>query len=427
MQAIINPSTISGGVDAPTSKSMMQRTFAGALLHIGETTIFNPGYSDDDQSALRIAQELGATIISQSRDVIKVKSNGVNPLSSYINCGESGLSARLFAPIAALSHAKILINGKGSLLQRPMDMYREIFSDLNVSVSDFNGNLPISVQGPLKPKSIKIDGSMSSQFLSGLLFALSFSAREAMSIEVANLKSKPYIDLTIQVLSKFGKHITHDNYQVFYIDPSVFETKKEVAITIEGDWSSAAYWLTAGAMNGSVKLTGLELDSVQADRAILKVLEDAGVNISVTVSEILIKTTKLKAFEFNAIDCPDLFPILSILATGCEGESRIIGIHRLLNKESNRVESIKDMLKQFNASFYIDNDAFYIKGINALQSCSINSYNDHRIVMAAAIGALRANGPVTINGIEAVNKSYPDFFGHLSSLGISCAIINNKI
>ena len=426
MRAIINPSTISGVINAPPSKSLMQRVCAGALLNAGKTTIFNPGYSDDDQAAIRIMQQLGATIISQVENMIEINSKGINPIDNHINCSESGLSARLFAPIAALSHSKIVINGKGSLLQRPMDMYGKIFTALDVLVSDFNGYLPISVHGPLQPKSIKIEGSMSSQFLSGILFAQSFSAHEAIVIEVDNLKSKPYIDLTIQVLSIFGKHITHDNYQVFYIDPTVFETKKEVAITIESDWGSAAYWLAAGAMLGSIKVTGLEFDSKQADRTILNVLQDIGANLTATASEILIKAGKRAAFEFNATDCPDLFPILSILATGCEGESRIMGIHRLLHKESNRFESIKDMLTQFNAPFYSDNDTFYIKGVDKLQSCIINSYNDHRIVMAAAIGALRANGPVSINGAEAVNKSYPDFFRHLSSLGIDYSLINSQ-
>ena len=423
MQATIDPGYISGILTAPPSKSITQRAFAAALLHTGNTIIHNAGRSVDEMAALRVIQQLGSTIIAETQDHIEVISTGIHPVSDHINCGESGLSARLFTPIAALSGQSITVNGAGSLLHRLMDGFKEALSLLDVAVSNFNGYLPITVMGPLQANHIKLSAESSSQFLSGLLFAYSYSAKEPVVVEVSELKSKPYIDLTLDVLAHFGKTIRHDNYRQFHIDPSLFTLTDTVEINIEADWSSAAYLLVAGAIAGSVMVKNLNVYSKQADNAILELLKNAGAEIIIEGNSVTAKKSRLSAFEFDATHCPDLFPVLAILAACCDGESYITGVHRLFNKESNRAESISEMLENFAVPFSLEDDSLCITGVRRLQGTVIDCYNDHRIAMAAAIGALRANGRVDIAHADAVNKSYPSFFNDLISCGVKCNLL----
>lgn len=401
MQAIVSPGKISGTLTPPASKSLMQRACAAALLHHGHTTIYNYGISEDDKAALRIIEQLGAQV-SFAGDSISINSMGIQPITNKIDCGESGLSARLFIPIAALHHRPIQITGHGSLLNRPFDVYADVLPQLGVQVT--GSKLPMTVNGPLQPKDITIDGSVSSQFLSGLLFAFSYSATAPIVITVNGLNSKPYIDMTLDVLQRFGKQIHHDNYHKFYINTQT-TTSGDIEINIEADWSAAANFIVAKGIGHTISINNLNYDSLQADRAILQVVNE-----------------QRTAFNFDATDCPDLIPILSVYAAYCSGTSTIQGMNRLVHKESNRVESITHMLQALGVSHSLQGNTLEVTGGRPLQSCTVNGYNDHRIVMAAAIAALGAAGDVTINDAQAVAKSYPDFFKHLSSLGAKCIL-----
>lgn len=424
MKATIEPSYINGDLRPPSSKSITQRAYAAALLHKGKTIIRHAGTSDDDVAALRIIQQLGATIVSQREDVIEIVSNGVMPTQDSINCGESGLSARLFTPIAALCGQTMSIEGTGSLLQRPMDEFKQLLTPLGVSISGFNGYLPFTVKGPMVPRSIKIDASEGSQFLSGLLFALSYCATEQINIDVTGLASRPYIDVTLDVLRQFGKPISQKYYKYFTIDPALFTHTDTVELTVEADWSSAAFMLVAGAIAGKVTLNNLNTQSKQADRAIVDVLQSAGADMIIDGTAITTNKSRMTAFEFDATHCPDLFPVLAILAACCNGESHILGVHRLFHKESNRVESVTEMLHDFQVPWSVEDDKLYVTGGQRLHGTVIDTYKDHRIVMAATIGALRANGQVDISHVEAVNKSYPDFFKELIKCGVKCNFDN---
>ena len=423
MQVTIDPGSISGTVKAPPSKSMTQRAYAAALLHNGRTSIHNAGHSDDEQAAFGIIQQLGAKISNKADDNIDIESGGVMPVSSEINCTESGLCARLFTPIAALSGHVITIAGRRSLLHRPMHGFGEVLPLLGVSLNDFNSHLPFELQGPLQARSIKMNAESGSQFLSGLLFAYSSCAKEPVEIEVSGLKSKPYIDLTLDVLRHFGKPISHNDHGTFYIAPSLFTYPDTVSINIEADWSSAAFLLVAGAIAGGVTVKNLNTLSRQADRAMLDVLNSAGADVTVDNDTITVKKSRLQAFEFDATHCPDLFPVLAVLAACCDGESEVKGVHRLFHKESNRAESISEMLENFAVPYSLEDDALCITGIRKLQGTVIDSYHDHRIAMAAAVGALRANGPVDITHAGAINKSYPRFFEDLISCGVKCNLL----
>jgi 3-phosphoshikimate 1-carboxyvinyltransferase len=402
----------------------MQRVCAAALLHHGTTIITNPGSSDDDQAAIEIIKALGADVKQLNENTLEITSQGVYPKTDHIHCGESGLSARLFIPIAALSNKAIRIEGSGSLVNRPLDVFTEVLPEMNVTVQHNSGKLPFVIQGPLQATDIELDGSVSSQFLSGLLFACGHEPPRAVTIKVKDLKSKPYIDLTLAVLEQFGYVVQNDNYELFTIEPRRSITK-DIIIDIEGDWSSAAIMMVGAALSGNVSFSGLDINSAQADKAVLNALRLAGAELN-TGGTIEVKRAQLRGFEFDATHCPDLFPALAILASCSSGESRVHGIHRLIHKESNRIESISDMLEAFGVFHAVEDDALYIEGRQTLQPASIFSHHDHRIAMAAAIGALRAYDTVYISKAEAVSKSYPDFFTDLQRLGAHVRLVRDR-
>jgi 3-phosphoshikimate 1-carboxyvinyltransferase len=425
----IKPSVINGTIVAPTSKSSMQRACAAALLHNGETVIFNPGKSNDDFAALDIIKKLGATVTQQKDGDLIINSSGfISPSEDGgINCGESGLSIRMFTPIAALSNKEITITGTGSLLKRPMDFFDEIFPQLGITVTSNNGMLPLKIKGPLQPKDITIDGSLSSQFLTGLLFAYVKAATHAVTITVNNLKSKPYIDLTLQVMKHFGYEVENNNYESFTINPINQSTDKPINYTVEGDWSGAAFLLVAGAVAGGITVKGLDVFSTQADKAILQAIMDCGANISIEEKQISISPPSVdggKPFHFNATDCPDLFPPLVTLASYCNGTTVIEGISRLAHKESNRALTLQQEFAKMGVEIILQDDLMMIKGGEGVKGATVHSHHDHRIAMACAVAALKANGETVIEEAEAINKSYPDFYEHLKLLNADVSLNN---
>lgn len=419
MQVTVYPGAVNGSIDAPSSKSMTQRAYAAALLHKGTTIISHAGDSDDEAAALNAIEALGATIKGRTPDSIELYSNGVAPRSDAIYVGESGLAARLFVSIAALADEQLTITGSGTLLKRPLQGIEHTLKALNVNLLTANNFLPVTLQGPLAPVSLEVDGSGGSQLISGLLFALSYAVKEPVKLVVNKLTSKPYVDMTLQMLEQCGRPIVQKNYKEFIIDPDNFSIPTDLHLHVEGDWSGAANLLVAGAIAGNVTVSNLDTRSAQADRAIYTILKDAGADMTAAGQSVTVKSAKLRGFEYDATDSPDLFPILAILAANCRGDSRITGVHRLFNKESNRAESISEMLEAFNVPFSIEDDALCIEGVQQLRGTVIDSYADHRIAMATAVGALNASGPVDIQGADAVNKSYPGFFNALSLLGVN--------
>ena len=413
----IQPGKISGNIDAPTSKSSMQRACAAALLNNGKTIIGNPGRSNDDLAALGVIDNLGAKVLQQSTNELVIESEGVKPVSREMNCGESGLGIRMFAPIAALSNQEIIINGTGSLLSRPMDFFDEIFPKLGIEIESNHGKLPIKIKGPLKPVDITIDGSLSSQFLTGLLMAYGKAATQPVTITVNNLKSKPYIDLTLQVMQEFGYSVINHQYESFEIHPVNVPSHQPKNYLVEGDWSGAAFLLVAGAIAGQIAIKGLNVFSSQADKAILRALTMSEAVVSIAEDKIVIGPGKLKAFHFDATDCPDLFPPLVALASFCEGTTVIEGVSRLAHKESNRGLTLQEEFGKMGIEITLQDDLMLVKGGTGLKAATVHSHHDHRIAMACAVAALRAEGETTIEEAEAINKSYPTFYSDLKKLG----------
>lgn len=422
MQVKIHPSTLSGKITAPASKSAMQRACALALLNNGQSHIQNPGTSKDDKAALSIIKELGAVVETLEDGSFKITgSNFIEENETgerTINCGESGLSIRMFAPIAALASQPINIIGNGSLVNRPMDFFDEIFPLLKVKVQSNHGKLPLSIQGPLQPTAISIDGSLSSQFLTGLLFAFAKAATSDVTIKVNDLKSKPYIDLSLQMLEYFGYTISHNNYEAFHIKPVNQSTSQLINYTVEGDWSGASFLLVAGAIAGNISVKGLDVFSVQADKAILQALMSAGANMSITQESIDIRSVAaLKPFHFNATHCPDLFPPLVALAAYCDGTSVIEGVGRLAHKESDRALTLQEEFAKLGLEIKLQDDLMIIEGRKGLKASTVHSRHDHRIAMALAVAALNAEGEMVIEEAEAIDKSYPAFYEHIKLIG----------
>lgn len=396
----------------------MQRACAAALLCRGTTTIHHPGSSNDDLAALDVIYKLGASINKKDNGDIEIVSEGVQPRTNEIHCGESGLGIRMFSPLAALSERELTISGSGSLVKRPMDFFDQIFPQLGITIHSNQGKLPLVIRGPLRPCNITIDGSLSSQFLTGLLMAFAAAHASDVTISVIDLKSRPYIDLTLDVLKKFGITIINKDYKEFYF-PSALSSFVPTRYTIEGDWSGGAFLLVAGAIAGNIQVYGLDPASSQADKAILQALSMSGASLSVSDDRISVAPAKLKAFHFDATDCPDLFPPLVALAAYCEGFSVINGVKRLTHKESDRSLTLQEEFGKMGLKIELQDDLMIIHGGEGLNGALVHSHHDHRIAMACAVAALRAQGDTTIEVAEAIGKSYPSFYDHLVQLGVT--------
>lgn len=419
----IQPGRVHGTIHANASKSAMQRACAAALLSKGTTIIHNPGKSNDDNAAIKIIQSLGAQIEPLDGNSISIISKGVYPVNNGIHCGESGLSIRMFTPIASLADTVVEISGEGSLTVRPMNFFDEVLPRLGVDIRSNAGRLPMTVKGPLRPADIEVDGSLSSQFLTGLLMAYAASGAHGVTLRVKDLKSKPYIDLTLQLMETFGLQVPENlNYESFRFHGSSAPDNSGLTrrYSVEGDWSGAAFLLVAGAIaGGEVRVNGILNQSRQADKKIVDALLSAGAQVYVSEDHVRVHRDVLQGFSFDATDCPDLFPPLVALAAMCKGATTIHGLKRLKHKESDRGATLKEEFDKLNVEVKLEGDLMTVMGTGRIQVMNqkLNSHHDHRIAMAVAVAALCADVDVAIRNADAVNKSYPDFWDHLSALG----------
>lgn len=405
----------------------MQRACAAALLSNGQTIILNPGHSNDDKAAIEIIKALGADVEVRDEQLL-VNSCGLMPRTTEINCGESGLAIRMFTPLVALSDKEITINGEGSLLTRPMDFFDKVLPQLGVKITSKEGKLPITIQGRLQPKNIEVDGSLSSQFLTGLLLAYAAGNANNVSIKVNNLKSKPYIDLTLDVMKQFGlllpENIKYEEF-IFNNDTTRNPQPETRNYIVEGDWSGGAFLLVAGAIAGPITVRGLDLASTQADRGIIDALMAANAGIAMDAKGIQLHPVEMNAFYFDATDCPDLFPPLVALAAYCKGKTTIKGVSRLAHKESNRAITLQDEFDMMGVTINLEGDDMVIHGGGIVKGADVHSHHDHRIAMACAVAGLKADSEMVIEDAQAVKKSYPDFWQDLEKLGAGVSL-NNK-
>lgn len=411
MHKKVRPSFLLGTINAPPSKSMTQRAIAAALLAEGCSVIKNPSFCNDSKAASEVAGCLGADV-ELCGDELRITGGRVIR-NKNLNCGESGLAVRMFSPVAALYDEELILTGEGTLLKRPMAMITDALGQLGVDCISSNGYLPVTIKGPLNGGRAEIDGSISSQLLSGLLMALPNAPGDSV-IKVRNLKSRPYVDMTIEILNDFGAVVENRNYETFIIPGNQKFTAREYFV--EADWSGGAFLLVAGAINGKVRVTGLRTTSKQSDMAVLKALENAGAKVLIDEGFIEVSGSGLKCFEFDATESPDLFPPLVALAAYCRGESSIKGVSRLVHKESNRSDALTSEFARMGIEIKTEGDKMIITG-GKIKGANVSSHGDHRIAMAAAVAALGATGEIVIDNPGCVAKSYPDFFKDLKKAG----------
>ncbi len=412
MNKTILPGTVRGTRTPPCSKSYAQRALAAALLCPGESELHNLEFCDDTRSAMRCIETLGARIIRPETHTLVI-TGGLNPSGQRLCVGESGLSARLFTPVAALCSQPVVIEGTGSLLRRPMNPLLTPLRELGARVQDHDGHLPITVCGPLRGGTIAIDGSLSSQFITGLLLALP-CAQNDTTLRVRGAVSIPYLDMTVETARRFGVKICHNDYEEFYIPGN--QRYRPTRFDIEGDWSAAAMLLAAGALAGEVTARNVSMLSKQADTAVCTALVRAGAEVINDASSVTVRQRPLLAFEFDATHCPDLFPVLVALAAAADGTSILRGASRLTHKESDRAATLCEEYGRLGIEIGMkDPDTMFIRG-GHVRGGTVRSHGDHRIAMSLAITALRAEQAITIEGAECVAKSHPSFFEDLEQI-----------
>lgn len=419
-----------GRVPAPASKSSMQRATACALLASGVSILRSPSRSADCLAALGVARALGAGIEDRG-DAIAIggadrgkapEAKGTAAASPAapirrLSCGESGLCMRMFSPIAALFEGETELLAEGSLQGRPVGMIPPPLGDLGAWCETASGSPPVQVRGPLRGGKATVDGRTSSQFLTGLLIALPL-ARADSELSVDGLASRGYVDLTLDTMRAFGARAERDSGFTRFRVPSG-QRYRAADFRVEGDWSGAAFLLVAGAIAARtvpLRVEGLDASSSQPDRAILDALGLAGARVEAGEGFVSLRRDRLIPFEFDATDCPDLFPPLVVLALACEGETKLSGAYRLRGKESDRAAALAEGFAALGASIAVEGDLMTIRGGARLAAGRIDSRGDHRIAMAAAIASLHCDGAVEIGGAECVAKSWPGFFEDLGSV-----------
>lgn len=414
MKQVLSSRSLKGTIAIPSSKSDGQRAILAAGLSKGVTVLHRIGKSDDESAMLQNIFQLGAELEGGSfGDFTMIRGIQDFPEQAELNAGESGLGMRLITGVCAGQGGDFLIKGEGSLLQRPQQFFEEHLTQMGVRVISHEGFLPISLKGRMMGGTVEIDGSTSSQFLSGMLMSLPLIEEDSTLI-VRKLKSVPYVQMTLNTLAAFGIEVEHTNFERFSIKGKQSYSCDEYSI--EGDWSSASYWLVGSALDHEILVSGLSLESAQADKALLDMLKQANCEVHIDGDLISVDGSNRTAFNVDATHCPDLFPALVALAAFCEGVSIISGVHRLKNKESDRGAVLQEEFGKLGLKIDLEGDEMLIHGGTKLTSAQVDSHNDHRIAMCLAIAASKLDGEMTISGAEAVSKSYPDFWEDFDSL-----------
>lgn len=402
-----------GIIHIPPSKSDSQRALLIAALGSGRSVLHNIGSSEDERAMIENIRKLGAVVDWLDNKTVAVSGNFDQAEISELYCGESGLGVRLLTSVAALKPNLVTLKGSGSLTKRSQLFFERFLPGMGVQVISNEGKLPVSVTGPLQPGSYSVDGSESSQYISGLLIAFSRVAGTTR-LKAEHCTSKPYIDMTIHTLKRFG-------VQVDEVENAVYEIKgmqpvRQTDYTIDGDWSSASCWLVAAALGMAISVKGLSMSSRQADKAILNAFMAAGCRVVNTENGLYIDGKDRKPLDFDAANCPDLFPALVTYASLTKGVSRIKGVHRLANKESDRGEALRQEFGKLGIHIRVEEDTMLVEGKDTIRPATVFSHNDHRIAMCLAIAAAAGKVEITIEGAEAVAKSYPQFWEDLERL-----------
>ena len=425
MKAKVYPGSVIGEIYIPPSKSMAHRAVICAALSNGISRISNIAYSDDISATIDAMRALGAKVEEQGSTLTVEGVSSVSSCSSsLISCKESGSTLRFIIPLFSLTNEQITFVGENRLMKRPQKIYEGIFKNQNLFFMQ-NDN-EITIKGALKPQTYEIDGSVSSQFISGLLFTLPLLCGKSTVKIIPPFESSSYINLTLDILEKFGIEIIRSDEYTFEIDGN--QAYKPCDYVVEGDYSQLAFPAVLAAVNHDLTIRGVNKESRQGDKAIIDILRKAGVDIKEIDDGYIIHKSKIKGISVDLSDCPDIGPILMILGMFCGSNDtfHIYNANRLRIKESDRIAAMQEGINRVGGKISSDSNEIFIKGgFNYHGKVSLNGAKDHRIVMSFAVLATMLDSPIAITSAEAISKSYPNFFDDLINLNVKVELLDD--
>jgi 3-phosphoshikimate 1-carboxyvinyltransferase len=381
--------------------------------------ISNSLLSNDTLSTLKAVESIGAKV-SRTGDRILIEGGDLSPPKEIVDVDNSGTTMRIFSGIASMFGEKVTVTGDESIKKRPMKPLLDALSQMGVACSSDGGKPPVEIMGSNKGGRVTIDGGMSSQFITSLLIVSPMLTNDTEIKIEGRMVSEPYINVTVHMMGLFGANVTREN--------NIFRIKggtgyKQCDYKVPADFSSAAFFLVAGALGGEVTVNGLQMDDPQGDRVIIDILRDVGASVSVSNDSVTVGKKDLVAKDIDIGGCPDLFPILAVLLSTADGESRLYGAPQLKFKESNRILTTVNMLKAIGADAKATDDGCVIRGKKRLSGGTAENEKDHRIMMAAAVASLVCDGPVIMDDAECCSVSYPEFLEDAGSMGIRYEVL----
>lgn len=408
-----SPFVPNGTVNVPPSKSDVHRAIICAAMANGVSRISPVALSNDIKATIGCIKALGADAVLENNVLTVDGTNMYKNKTALLDCGESGSTLRFFIPIAAVGNINATFVGKGKLPQRPIGIFTEALPKAG-TVCKTEGGLPLEIKGQLKSGIFEIPGNVSSQFITGLLLALPILEGDSEIVLTSPLESVGYIAMTIRTMKQFGVNIqaTEKGWHI-----KGGQTYKSCNYTTDGDWSQAAFFMVLGAIGGKVTVKGVAKDSTQGDKKCAEILARFGAKVTQLDNEVNVEKGKLKAITIDASQIPDLVPVLSVCAAFAEGTTKIINAERLRIKECDRLKATAELLNNLGGKVKELSDGLEITGVSSLKGGNVNGYNDHRIVMSAAVCAARSDEDITATFAMSINKSYPDFYIDYNSIG----------
>lgn len=412
---VLTCSKLKGEIIVPSSKSMCHRAVICAGLSKGICNITNVTFCNDINASCEAMKSFGANIKKNKNSLIIEGKENIKIKNITIDCNESGSTLRFLIPLAAIASRGITFEGRGKLVERPLNPYYKIFDEKGINYKSVDGKLPLTIDGKLKAGEYSLKGDVSSQFISGLLFALPILEGDSKISLTTELESKPYVDLTLDMLKNFSVNVINKDYREFVLKGNQKYRPRDYKV--EGDFSQAAFWLVAGIFGANVTCHGLNMNSLQGDKAIIEIIKRMGGTFQIEGNSIRALACKTRGTVIDASQCPDLVPVLTVLGALSKGTTEIINASRLRIKESDRLRAIRLELNKIGGNVEEKKDGLVIRGREELKGGTVHSWNDHRIAMALTVASLKCSEPLIIEDALCVSKSYPNFWKDFKKIG----------